>query len=123
MTDKKFTDEEIIKALECCSTPCCECDECPLYCVGANCSSFELHRYVLDLINRQKAEIERLKGWQDVLKAEKHSLIKAEAHKEFAERLKKRKELFHYLEFSEIEEYAVDATIDNLLKEMIGEEE
>lgn len=60
MTDKKFTDEEIIKALECCSTPCCECDECPLYCVGANCSSFELHRYVLNLVNRQKAQIDEL---------------------------------------------------------------
>ena len=60
LTDEEITDEEIIKALECCSTLCCECDECPLYCVGVNCSSFELHRYALDLINRQKEEIEAL---------------------------------------------------------------
>ena len=60
-TDKKLTDDEIIKALACCSEACSACDECPLYCCGANCSSFELHRYALDLTNRQKAEIERLK--------------------------------------------------------------
>lgn len=60
MTNKEFTDEEITKAVECCSDPCVICDECPLYCVGANCSSFELHRYALDLIKRQQAEIERL---------------------------------------------------------------
>ena len=65
MSDKEFTDEEIVKAVECCSEPCCVCDECPLYCVGANCSSFELHRYALDLINRQKSEIERLKSAND----------------------------------------------------------
>ena len=61
-TDKKLTDKDIIKALECCSTLCCECDECPLYCVGVNCSSFELHRYALDLINRQKSEIDSAKA-------------------------------------------------------------
>lgn len=121
MTDKNFTDEEIIKAVECCSDPCCKCDDCPLYCRGANCSSFELHRYALDLIYRQKAEIERLKGWQDVLKAEKHSLIKAEAYKEFAKRLKKLTRRFHYLGFSLDYALAVETSeIDNLLKEMVG---
>lgn len=60
MTDKKLTDGEITKAIACCSELCCECEECPLYCVGVNCSSFELHRYALELIGRQKAEIEKL---------------------------------------------------------------
>lgn len=56
-----MTDDEIIKALVCCSEACCACEECPLYCCGANCSSFELHRYALDLTNRQKSEISALK--------------------------------------------------------------
>lgn len=56
-----MTDDEIIKALACCSEACCACEECPLYCCGANCSSFELHRYALDLTNRQKSEISALK--------------------------------------------------------------
>jgi len=93
-TDKKLTDEEIIKALECCSTLCCKCDECPLYCVGVNCSSFELHRYALDLINRQKAEIEMLnkkvEELSDVLSGTiriRYAKAKAEAYKEFTEKL------------------------------------
>ena len=40
-----------------------------------------------EIINRQRAEIERLKGWQDLLKAEKHSLIKSEAIKETEEKV------------------------------------
>ena len=91
MPDKKFTDEEITKAVECCSDPCVICDECPLYCVGANCSSFELHRYALDLINRQKAEIEKLKTNLNIeldnFASEYDDKIKAEAYKEFAEKL------------------------------------
>ena len=44
--------------------------------------------FLKDFIDRQKAEIERLKGWESLLKAEKHSLIKAEAIKQFANRVK-----------------------------------
>lgn len=59
MADKQhtFTDNEIIKALECCVTYEF-CTGCPLV---DNCpSSYSLLKSALDLINRQKAEIERL---------------------------------------------------------------
>jgi hypothetical protein len=85
-------DNEIIKALECCikSSHFGECFEnkCPLVSEkGCMVGKETLYPYALDLIKRQKAEIERLKGWQDLLKAEKHSLIKAEAVKEFAKKV------------------------------------
>lgn len=52
-----MTDNEIIKAWECCLRGSC-CEECPMesesYCING------LYRKTLDLINRQKAEIERL---------------------------------------------------------------
>jgi len=133
MTDKKLTDEEIIKALECCSTPCCKCDECPLYCVGVNCSSFELHRYALDLINRQKTENDKLNGELisalSELSLTRASLnnAKAEAYKEFAERLKEEMRLEDDCDYNcqeccyECNDYVI--AIDNLLKEMVGEEE
>ena len=138
MTDKKFTDEEIIKRLE--------------QCVKRGNRNYDTD-IVLDLINRQKSEIERLQKevnlvsilFQDVQeRAEEYKLkienlqnvisnqpieisakieeqIKAEAYKEFAERLKKRQELFNYLGFDKIEKCAVEAVIDNLLEEMIEE--
>lgn len=84
-----MTDSEIIKALECCKY---EYDtKCELCCYNVysrtGCRS-ELRRNALDLINRLQAEIERLKAWENLLKAEKHSLIKSEAVKEFATKLK-----------------------------------
>ena len=55
-----MTDEQIIKALECCyigmGNMCSKCSLSKMeYC------EYELHKCSLDLINRQKAEIERLK--------------------------------------------------------------
>lgn len=67
---KQLTDEAIVKALECCSTHTIECKECPLYFKDDVCSSFKRHRLTLDLINRQKAEIERLK--KEIAKEVKH---------------------------------------------------
>ena len=61
--------------------------EDPLY-VAVLHDSKRVVRKAEEEINRQKAEIERLKGWENLLKAEKHSLIKSEAIKEFARRLK-----------------------------------
>lgn len=81
-----MTDNEIIKALWCCSKGDVNYEQCPAnglcdtddYCfTGA----------ILDLINRQKAEIEML---NKTLVFEINSAFergKAEAHKEFAERL------------------------------------
>lgn len=106
MTDKKLTDEEIIKALEYCNVDRSECDKCVL---KRKCESYPFHsavaEYAFDLINRQKVEIERLKecpkcvyeydgevteycvqGPCPNFKTVKQ--IKAEAYKEFAEKLK-----------------------------------
>lgn len=61
MTDKKYTDEEIEKALFLCgkTTEVVYCDQCPL------CGEYECNREIkvlaLDLINRKMEEIEKLK--------------------------------------------------------------
>ena len=55
-----MTDIEIIKALWCCAARVDKCTACPLYnefCNGGN----ALHKYALDLIDRQQTEIERLR--------------------------------------------------------------
>lgn len=108
MSDKKFTDEEIIRNYEWCIG--CTSDRC----IGCTmdeegfCEE-ELQDLVLDLTNRQKSEIERL--------LQKLQQAKFEAIKEFAEKLKKR----FYLSAGRC---VVDVYhIDNLLKEMVGEEE
>lgn len=51
-----MTDKEIIEALECCNTH--RCVDCPY---GCDCLD-HLTGNALDLINRQRAEIERLKA-------------------------------------------------------------
>lgn len=64
MTDKKLTDEEIIETLERCSK-CGGCFGCAMaYMHSANCIRI-LETECLDLINRQKAEIESLKSAND----------------------------------------------------------
>lgn len=83
-----MTDNEIIKALECCvdEHSCYEC----IYRLGmsAQCMN-NLMRNTLTLINRQKAEIEKLKTDFQIEASNKlEKEIKAEAIKEFAERLK-----------------------------------
>lgn len=79
-----MTDAEIIKALE----KLLKIGDSPIGEYFGVTIDKQTIKETLDLINRLKAENERLKGWQDLLKAEKHSLIKAEAIKEFAQSLK-----------------------------------
>ena len=95
-----MTDNEIIKALECCydldSTAICH--QCPLH-QTEECRDGYLGLQAYHLINRQKAEIERLRAKVEKRTQEKLALggvymqklktAKAEAIKEFAERLKK----------------------------------
>ena len=61
----EYTDEEIIRALKCCllsnSHQEEECDKCPLYETPLTICQNLMAYYALDLINRQKAEIETLK--------------------------------------------------------------
>lgn len=86
-----MTDAEIIKALECCcSNNIDSCEECPIK-IECYTETIDCKKEALDLINRQKAEIERLQKennqFADIGKM--YSEIKAEAIKEFAERVKK----------------------------------
>ena len=62
MTERKFTDEEVIKALECCIND--NCDNCPD--TFGNCEHNAM-RNALDLIKRQKAEIDILVRKHDTL--------------------------------------------------------
>ena len=78
--------------------------------------------FLKDLINRLQAENERLKKESEIFAdiGKMYSEIKAEAYKEFAERLKEKK--FELDDQNEDIFYAVEvAEIDNLLKEMVGE--
>lgn len=98
----KFTDEQIIKALEYCSTDVREntCPKCAFY-KKHRCSTLMLNA-VSDIINRQKAEIERLTAKilvkdnindyntaQLRIAREELRTAKSEAIKEFVERVKR----------------------------------
>ena len=140
---------DIIKALECCAN-CENCSYETTNCILAKemeCRSL-LAQNALDLINRQRTEIERLKQRNAVCEAanrcivwqrdrrdreieELHSQIaglniykskiKAEAYKEFAKKVKE----FMHNKFKALDEYEFDyiteRDIDNLLKETVGE--
>lgn len=56
-----MTDAEIIKALEWCLIGKGQCSECPLTNIPLSKCRISLYRDVLDLINRQQEEIDRLK--------------------------------------------------------------
>lgn len=151
-----MTDNEIIKALECCikakyhedceemKCPACTKEGC-LYLVRANDwndGSVEHYKDVLDIINRQKAEIERLEAKIDKQYEQAEADIlgnisdggtschwcmdehRKMAIKEFAERLTKKIFPIGYLcdgNYS-VNAKAVKTVIDNLVKEMIGEQ-
>ena len=87
MTEHKYTDDEIVKALECCRTiDGNDCSTCPYngkrYEIGFSGCPNHLVNDALDLINRQKAEVAY---WQD-----EAVNAKKEAVKEFAEIAKRR---------------------------------
>ena len=127
MTDKKYTDEEIIKALEC-HINAEDCVGCEMF---GRCDEIILTKLVLDLINRQKAEIERLRAKVETRTQEKLALggvytqklktAKAEAYKEFAEKLEN--EINIRTTYSREQDKNVIRIMHNLLKEMVGEEE
>ena len=96
-----MTDEQIIKALKCCSTNVCS--QCPAYDENVECDSEDTMKRALGLINRQTARIkeseERISYLEesiDCSRKEYNRLLqklqqaKSEAIKEFAEKLKKR---------------------------------
>ena len=105
-----MTDEQIIKALECCREFSKQsCTECPYHNFGHGCLT-ECFKDALDLINRQKAKIEE---FADIGKM--YSEVKAEAIKEFAERLKEKAKK------NEWNGTICGLDIDELVKEMVGE--
>lgn len=122
-----MTDNEIIKALEYC-TDGEDCDGCP-YRTTASCSH-RLRLDVVNLTNRQKAEIEDLKSQMEWLTGYNGNLLdantalsgeieicKSEAIKEFAERLD-RKFAFYYPDTQCISVLVVRKSIQNELTEM-----
>lgn len=168
MTDKEFTDEEIINALECCISTTTDdaCVGCPFNNQKlCDKDQLALERYALDLIKRQKAETEnakaKIKICAEVIERQDTEIerlkecpkcvyeydgeiteycvqgpctnfktveqIKAEAYKEFAERLKEQIRLDDDCNYKcrdccyECNDYVI--AIDNLLKEMVGKEE
>lgn len=115
-----MTDNEIIKALECCNKD--DCDNCPY---KRNCKNVMCD--VLDLINRQQAENERLqKKVEELSEVLSESIrirykeAKSKAVKEFATRL----EEYSYESMGNygiIHMVVSVKDIDNLVKEMLGE--
>ena len=115
-----MTDEQIIKALECCKSNINLCNSCPMDQEkkdDCTCGMF-LAEYAISLINRQKAEIERLENSLAISKKEtkRYAQKRAEAIKEFAERLK-----FNVTGIPWCEYGPVHREIDNLVKEMVGD--
>ena len=120
-----MTDNEIIKALECCGnivdSTCKKCVYHETY--NASCV-VRLMRDALDLINRQKAEIEELQRrivfWREDLNYQPE-IERAEAIKEFAERLKKAlySDSCRLVFDSDLDIF--ECAIDNLVNEMCGE--
>ena len=134
-----MSDNEIKKALECCSEPagkCC-CEVCPLHHREDSCTT-ALIKMAVELVNRQQAEIERLErnfkaakvdaklkkqeierfvvkqyALKAVIKRYEKDLKKAksEAIKEFAERLKEQI-------YIKKDKGLYFEKIDNLVKEM-----
>ena len=126
MTDKKITEEEIKSSLEVIATTR-NCNECKIRnCKWGTCNCSQITaNAALDLINRQKAEIEKLKGSTIVSNIMESQRIKreakAEAYKEFAERLNEEAQISDC--FDSYNMVVGTRFIDNLLKEMVGEEE
>ena len=153
MTDKNLidlTNEDIISSLEVIATTH-NCNECKIRnCKWGTCNCEQITaNAALNLINRQKAEIERLQKEVNLVSIQFQDLqeryeehreeierlkefivetrrcdkeIKSEAIKEFAERLKEKS-------FKTIRNYGLTkdvvevCDIDNLVKDMIGEKE
>lgn len=114
--ERKFTDDEIVKVLEMCNYNA-DCDNCP--CVG---ECWNVNKYAIDLINRQKAEIESLKEAYAIYEETTGlKLARAETIKEFAKRLKAKLHLDGVVMGCNCA-FVEDVQIDNLVKEMTGED-
>lgn len=123
-----MTDNEIIKALECCSDweNGDTCKECPFY-EELDCATTDrLDKYALNLITRQKAEIERLQAecgnqstlwrnhFESIFESAKET-IKEEAIKECLQEVVKRTKSYSCA-------CRIRRVCDEIEKEMVGED-
>ena len=136
MTEHKFTDEEVIKALAFHAYGNGHCLECPIRIDG--CSSI-MASLALKLINRQKAEIEKLKDLNnlletvitnanmnlehisyefDLLKQEK-SVVLVETVKAFADRLTNEAQTMQSLKTGAYYRAVTDGQIEKIAREMM----
>lgn len=74
-----MTDTEIIKALECCTTKGAKCSDCPSFKKVDRSDCKKYFRGAIDLINSQKAEIERLNNNISAMSITMSNSAKAEA--------------------------------------------
>ena len=97
MEEKKLTDEEIVKALDICYNSTCCTNECPYFNKNGRNFCMEgkaFYKNLEDLINRQKAEIERLKGFLQTFKTvikEKDEQIEQRLEEVYADFMKEYK--------------------------------
>ena len=119
MSENKLTDNEIVKALECCRHDDYDyCEKCP-YRKNKPCQE-SLIQDSFDLINRLQAENEEQeKAITNALNRikEVRQTAKAEAYKECIEKVKERLSTC----VTDTQQMVVELRLDNLLKEMIGE--
>ncbi len=118
-----MTDNDIIKVGECIRGEKVLCLSCPYRVRFPNCRKYAI-RDIFDLAARQKAEIERLKSPSEMqieVSEKLENTIKAEAIKEFAERLKDG-ETYEITYCGSVYNVVDIDTIDNLVKEMVGDE-
>ena len=88
-----MTDNEIIKALECCTTKGAKCSDCPAFKKVDRSDCKKYFRGAIDLINRQQAEIDVLNNNLSAMVVTMRNSAKAtrnEAIKEFADMLNDR---------------------------------
>ena len=121
--EKKLTDEEIVKALECCANFSTQkdCDLCPIGVIKCFEQENLMPQLALDLINRLQAENAELQKQVDVLKFDKEILQKLidKREKDTA------KEIYaQVLEWSPVGEnyHWFITTLENWLKERYGVE-
>lgn len=123
-----MTDEQIMQGLKWCYQVEGSCGDCPYRpndIKKARCHD-RLGNDVIDLIERQKAEIDRLKTENERVKTNIYKMAidkalaekaRAEAIKEFAEKLKANRP---HLNTGEQVFYIRPEEVDNLVKEMVG---
>lgn len=118
MTDHKFTDEEIIELLN--AYVEIMCGKCNVKDLGTCCDTCFITAIsqAADIVKSRKAEIELLREIVFMDRSEANKNLKAEAIKEFAERLKAES----ILRSGCVLWYDIQETIDTLVKEMTEKE-